>query len=305
MDRFEQWKEYVEEHKSPHVQSSKNKGLYGWVWYQRNNRDKLSATKVELLNKAGFVWHCQNSLNKADSMCHFEDSTPTEIPYKWMKRFEQWRECFKEHRTPHVQALKTQGLYKWVRNQRNNRDKLSTTQVELLNMAGFLWQYEHSTPTEFPNGWITWFEEWKEYYWEHKTPHVSRAKIQPLSRWVYYQRRNRDKLSAMQVEQLNSFGFMWNYEVKKKDTWMDRFEQWKEYVEEHKTPHVSRGKNSPLHLWVFKQRKYRDNLSAMQVEILNEAGFVWDALPRWAYSFEACIQNLNEHNTSIVDKSRK
>jgi len=169
-------------------------------------------------------------------------------------------------------------------------------QVELLNKAGFLWQSEESAK------WMVRYEQWKEYYWEHKTPHVDPSKNLPLSRWVTYQRRNCDKLSTMQVEQLNNFGFIWKSEDK---AWMIRFEQWKEYSKEHKTPHVSRGKNLPLSSWVYYQRNNRDNLSANKVQLLDEAGFVWDILPRWAHSFERCIQNVNEHNTSIVDKCTK
>ncbi len=190
MNWFEQWKEYYKKYKSPHVIRGQNRPLHGWVVRQRNNRDKLSATQIELLNKAGFIFQ-----------------SPTGISVEWMALFEQWKD-YKEHKTPHRQTLETtkyQHLYKWVRRQRKNRDKLSTTQVELLNKAGFVWHSTHYVT------WMDRLEQWKEYYKEHKTPHVKISNGK-LYRWVYYQRRHRGKLSATKVELLNKAGFVWGDE---------------------------------------------------------------------------------------------
>jgi len=84
-----------------------------------------ASTDNELLNKAGFIFQ-----------------SPSGILVEWMDLFEQWKEYYKEHKNPHVNARKYQHLYKWSRKQRKNRDYLSKTQVELLNEAGFVW---HST----------------------------------------------------------------------------------------------------------------------------------------------------------------
>jgi len=290
MNWLEEWTDYYREHKTPHVALEINPPLYDWVVRQRNSRDELSVMQVELLNKAGFVWQS-------------EYSVPSEISVEWMHCFQLWEKHFKEYKTPHVLSSNNPPLYDWVWRQRNNRDKLSATQVELLNKAGFVWHSEDSASSELSAAWMNWFEQWKEYYKKYKSPHVIRGQNRPLHGWVVRQRNNRDKLSATQIELLNKAGFIFQSPTGISVEWMALFEQWKDY-KEHKTPHrqtLKTTKYQHLYEWVWRQRKNRDKLSTTQVELLNKAGFVWHSAHEvWMDRLEQWKEYYKEHKTPHV-----
>ena len=58
--------------------------------------------------------------------------------------------------------------------------------------------------------------------------------------------------------------------------WTKNFEEWKEYCKKHKTPYVHYSLNRNLYEWARNQRRERTNLSAVQIELLDKAGFRWE-----------------------------
>lgn len=392
--QFEAWKRYSKEHKTPHVNCSINATLHRWVSVQRKRFFQLNVLQIELLDKAGFVWH-------------FDYRTPevaTHVEHIWLKRFEEWKEYFEKYKDPHVNSTSHCQLYQWYRRQRNNRDRLKLAQRELLDKAGFPWESRVRTAI-----WMKSFEAWKRYFEEHKTPYVP-SRESALSRWVHYQREHRDTLSAWKVERLESAGFKWEgvlFEKKlsqenghprrrssrlalnngkvsnenEKDAvtesldsdgnnesrhltkrmgryrnvisstlktgddtvsdtsksdakaendkanesrthsdeknvkfshdtsnskddkkiksnsqrledhvtteipceWKYRFEDWKQYYDKYRVPDVHSKINPKLYDWVRQQRNQRDKLSAVQIELLDKAGFAWqDQIEDWA-----------------------
>jgi len=369
LGKFEEWKKYCEEYKTPHVHSSTHRQLYQWYRRQRSGRDRLSLAQVELLEKAGFPWV----------------GTPLVITSRWMSRFEAWKRYFERHKTPHVPKRKA-SLNAWVYYQRKNRDDLSAWKIELLERAGFQWEsvtsekntdlsqkkvrrsrrssrflanggksldsdgdsdgdnesrhltkkmgrsrnvisstlktgdydekiesnnqkLEDHITTEISREWRYRFEEWKQYYDKYNVPYVH-SKINPnLFEWVRQQRNQRDKLSAMQIELLDKSQFAWHDQLDDRalaqtpKKWRISFQTWKQYHQKYNCPYGNCATHEGVYRWVQKQWKVRGKLTELQLRLLNEAGFVWEGNSVWTKSFEAWKKHIKEHKTPIVHHS--
>ena len=102
-----------------------------------------------------------------------------------------------------------------------------------------------------------------------------------LGQWVVSQRQTykAHKLSKERIDALKEIGFVWDA---KEAAWRLRFEELKDYKQEHKHCNVPRsegklGKWVKLGMWVKNQRGlYKaGKLSKERIDALTKIGFVW------------------------------
>ena len=430
--KFETWKKYYMKHNSNPRSNSKNvkdKSLYHWIMEQRRNRNKMSAERIELLDAAGFVWENSSMVSKSVT---------------WEKRFEEWKEYCQKYNTPHVHYSLSQTLYAWANMQRKERDSLSAVQIELLDNAGFMWKHdpvaariaigivkksgrrarvvgsssqgtsdgtnveckkgtEKRSPINdvvhksmratknilstridsnlFPaqsNGTINGIDESNAYKEEtqgrynmnmtgedvikprapinnevHKidvnmndgtsvvtasktsdivseekgssfstkcngSDHMSKVAGSEIAGTQTVEVRKEEATShendaSVMVRENKLIGLVQSDEqkaevtpavntsgkiarLKHSEQWTKSFEDWKEYCKKHKTPHVHNNLSHPLYTWAYRQRKGRRSLSAVQIELLDKAGFKWKHDP-------VAAKNAMEHHKSSNSSS--
>ncbi|CAE8594843.1 unnamed protein product [Polarella glacialis] len=135
-----------------------------------------------------------------------------------------------------------------------------------------------------------------------------------LGYWVSYQRsaRKAHNLTAQQVKQLDSLGFVWG--VNKATSWEEMFELLKAYKQEHGHTRVPQSyvtdDGFKLGRWVDSQRKARKGqggckIDAEQIELLDSLGFVWgvEAAASWEENFIGLKAYKQEHGHSRVSQS--
>lgn len=107
-----------------------------------------------------------------------------------------------------------------------------------------------------------------------------------LGAWVGEQRRDRNKLSEEQRDQLDNLGFNWETRQEKEEReWHDKFERLKAYRKEYGDCRVSsKSVKEDMAAWVEelgnwvrvqRRRRKKGKMSAEQEQKLNEIGFDW------------------------------
>lgn len=133
-------------------------------------------------------------------------------------------------------------------------------------------------------------------------------------------------ITAERIDRLNSIGFVWNANDA---AWNLRFEELKQYIEEHGNSCVPGIylENEPLGLWVAKQRrtykvKHRvkleakkknreegkdlaaeTSLSGERIDKLNAVGFIWDVHEaQWLERYAELKKYRRDHGDTLVPK---
>ncbi|MBF8981938.1 Helicase associated domain protein [Lutibacter sp. B2] len=234
------------------ISNKENYKLYEWVNRLRKYKEFLSNEIINKLDEIGFDWDPQKTA--------------------WMKKFFELKQYKKVSDNIEISLDKNVRkknilLYLWVRELRENIKKLTEEQVDLLNSIGFVWTLEKKII------WDEKIEELKQYYKQNgdcNVPQRYKCNVK-LGGWVAKIRRNRDKLSKEQVEELNSMKFDWNPGLTR---WNKRFDELKKYKEEHGQCNVP--KNNGLGSWVASQKARKNKLSEEQINKLNELELQWN-----------------------------
>jgi hypothetical protein len=215
-----------------HFQNGIKLGL--WVGVQRRNKNKLSDSRLRLLNTLGFSWDPVN---------------------------EQWDEAYNslvefQKLEGHCRVPRESGnkLGIWVHSQRRNIAKLSADRINRLNAINFNWE---------PN-----IDRWEHAFnllceFQKQTGHT-RVELKyekdnvKLGLWVSVQRRRKDLLEKDRIKRLNAIGFNWD---PLNDDWEAAFAALNKFREREghlnvPRPHIEDG--IKLALWVDVQRRSKD-----------------------------------------------
>ena len=191
-----------------------------------------------------------------------------------MARLKELKEFKKEHGHCNVPHKYPGGLGKWVRHRRylckKECRRLDAKLVEKLEKLDFPWD------TVKKLSWEERFQQLEEFNEEHGHCNVPEKYSGGLGIWAKNKRQRGKERSqgrgAERAQKLEELGFRWN-------AWETRFQQLKEFKEEHGHCKVLRKHPRGLGHWVEHHRTKRgsQHRNASQTQKLEELGFRWDA----------------------------
>ena len=140
-----------------------------------------------------------------------------------------------------------------------------------------------------------------------------------LGNWVSKQRQNRHSLKEEQRQLLEDVGFVWKMRIKKEQSqekthskkyqsWDDRYQQCKEYYDEHGHTFVTKQENPLLNQWILHQRILRKKnlLTIKQLDLLEDIEFIWDGLEyKWQKQFDQLKEFKKKHGHLLIPMKEK
>ena len=225
-----------------------------WAGVQRKAKNSISEVRRKQLAALGFVWDPFSSA--------------------WEEGFAALKQFSKREGHCQVPKRHTEDgfiLGQWIASQRSRRGKLSPDRRERLDAIGFVWD---SLSAQWEEGFVSL----QKYYKREGNCLVPAKHIEreyKLGRWVSYQRKAKDSMSAERRQRLAALGFVWDPLVMQ---WEEGFAVLKRF---HQREHHCRVPNSyveksfKLGNWVGIQRRVAGTMPAERKQRLDALGFVW------------------------------
>ncbi|MDT3740977.1 MAG: helicase associated domain-containing protein [Candidatus Kapabacteria bacterium] len=251
--RFKELIKYKNEHGNCMVplKYNKNKKLAIWVFKQRNKKNILSESRINKLNRIGFVWKTYDE--------------------NWEQQLSRLIEFKKKNGHCRVIGTMDASLAHWVHRirdlRKNNENSLSTEQIQILDNLGFIWD-----PLEY-----SWQQHYKALvkfrneFGHTRIPH-RKASYKKLLNWTKHQRDIKDKLPPDKFKKLDDLGFNWN---PLDDNWMRHYNELVEFKKEfgHLRVPYSNTKNIKLFNWIYYIRSIKEKLDPDKIKKLDDLGF--------------------------------
>ena len=250
------------------------KNLNWWVQSQRNRyfEKRLSPIHFEKLTEIGFEWKGEQRREITDKF---------EI---WMESYRKLEQYFSDNGNVNIPARyeKDNSLATWLVSQRTkyDNDKLTEKQIELLEKIKINWDPKNTYPQ-----FVESITKYKSLFNHTRVPQgddtyhklaVKCTRVRTIKR-NGKEMKNGDfvapkkgRLTKWAIAKLNEIKFEWEIDT---SDWVLRYEELKKYFIENGTSNIKAGGNASLVNWVYKQRKYKDDLSEEQIKKLNEIEF--------------------------------
>ena len=242
--------------------------LGNWVGVQRTNRQALNIKRLHQLESLGFIWNA--------------------FDVQWQRRYDALlRFSLREgHCNTPIKHVEDQlKIGQWASQQRTNKSKLSDYKINLLNNLKFTWN-------TFDESWETGFDSIQEFKKVNGNVDVQRDHLQGnfnLGNWVRTQRSNKEKLTQLQIQRMNSVGFNWTPLEIRWDHGLKLLMKYKRRTGDSLVPQRHKEEGFQLGIWVANIRK-KPILEDDRMKTLNDIGFIWDVLSyKWQMGFQALI----------------
>jgi superfamily II DNA or RNA helicase len=239
--------------------------LGGWVNNQRGAKERMPIERRQRLDRLGFIW---DSLEEdwAEGFSHL--------------KIYQEREG--DCRVPQGYLQNGYRLGQWVSVQRGNKDRLSCQRHERLDELGFIWD---PSEADWQEG-LRYLTAYKKRTGHCRVPALYKEQGYPLGWFVRKQRTLQDTLSKERQQKLNDLDFVWdprNTDWEKGFHYLTRYKKRTGHCRVA-ADHIENGFR--LGQWVQKRRERPNILSDDQKRMLNDIGFVWNAIDdRWETGF--------------------
>ena len=251
--KFKELKEFQKKNGHLNVPKS-NKQLYEWIQFQkeRKSENRLSKERSGKLSRLGFFWKGEVDRQKKSLW---------ESMHRKFKMFQE------KYGSRYILKLKEDPeLNEWVNLQLHSKEKLSAFKKEKLKAIDFPWNRGEYYSDQL---WETMFEQLADY--KNKFGHCDvpqkYSKSRRLAHWVNSQRTM--KLSGGKIDKLSRLGFSWAGEIAQK-RWQSRVN---EFIDLRKKDRLSAIKaQTPLHSWIYQQKKNFPRLSIEKRKILLKVG---------------------------------
>ncbi|WP_284741824.1 DEAD/DEAH box helicase [Amycolatopsis sp. RTGN1] len=214
--------------------------LYAWCQNQRGyrNNGSLSAERIALLNKIGFLWDLEQEKKARDREL-------------WMRRYNEVSAAMGEKKHPSRLPSGRSTERTWLDNQAvaYRKGNLDPERRELLEAIGVTTDQKWAT-------WLANYEELDAFRREEghfKVPEDYRTVDDvALASWKNRQRsfRNLGKLGDKEIALLNKIGFPWDPYA---ETWDKRYAEAASFKKRH--GHLQFRNGNALHKWLARQRK--------------------------------------------------
>jgi len=261
---FRDLKSYKEKHN--HFNIPQTDKLYFRARRLRLKKETLSSDQLARLNSIGFY---ENYI--------IEKGQKQFKPYpetNFNKRFNQLLEFKAKFGTIEIKARHKEfsGLYYWLKDIKEQRDRLTESQINRLESIGFNLSLSHEEP-KFNQRII----ELKKYFEKYRTYVISEKHKEfiDLHYWVNYIRAGRRQFTEEQKKQLTAIGFF-NEEFRKLNTtsFDERIEQIKAFKEKFGTYFISEKNKEYKSLYHWKRGLNKDRpLTTEETNKLNSIGF--------------------------------
>jgi hypothetical protein len=253
-----------------------NQLLGNWVSNTRigYRNGQLSADRIQELESLGFRWRGERkgSLGIATT---WEESFAALIKYHRAHGHANVRSTDAEH----------PALAAWVASQRtkHRQGTLKADRVQKLEAIGIKWGKAEYQPG-LARSWDQRFADLVAFRRQHGHPHLSKADKahHSLEIWTKFQRvyYHQGKLSADQIQRLESIGFSWNGS---EGFWERQFRRWEAATQRRRTRHLTAigDADDDLAKWEQTQRNLhrRGKLPAEKAKLLNRAGLIFEVTP--------------------------
>ncbi|MFZ4600567.1 MAG: helicase associated domain-containing protein, partial [Terrimicrobiaceae bacterium] len=249
-----------------HIEDGFKLGM--WVGMQRTNKHLLDSERLNRLELLGFEWNA--------------------FDVQWQRRYDalvrfSLREGHCNIPIKHVEDQLKIG--QWASQQRQNKSKLSEYKINLLNELRFNWD-------TYDKLWETGFDSLLEFKKVNGNCDVSRDHFQGnfnLGNWVRTQRNNKEKLTQLQIQRMESIGFNWIPLEVRWDHGLKLLMKYKSRTGNCLVPQRHKEEGFQLGIWVANIRK-RPILKDDRIKMLNDIEFIWDVLSyKWQMGFQALI----------------
>ena len=275
-----------------------NEALRDWLIRQTLAKNLLSKTQFEKLDKLNVDWDITMSRDQR-----------WELMYA---RLQDFHAVFGHSRVPQKWNKDPQ-LALWVQVQRrmHTQGKLRKYREQKLREVDFVW----SIKTIFDSQWKQKFEELEAFYKKNGHTRVP-GKNSKLVGWMERQRlaKSTGQLSAERLKKLEGIGFIWNFQDIKEQAWEQKFNELKQFRQEHGHAFVpvNYKENKPLGTWVASQRwlEAKGKLKPGKKRKLTQLGFVWSKDTekklkaindeKWEASFKQLKAYKNKYGTCQV-----
>ncbi len=209
-----------------------------------------------------------------------------EYEEKWNKTYKELCEFKEQYGHCNVNENKFKKLGMWVSIQREQKkvNKMPKHRMDRLEEIGFVWDTGEKK-------WERRYQQLCEFHKKYGHCNVSSAKINAtdnaedirgLEIWVGVQRaakKGRRTISQKRIDRLEKLGFCWDA---KQAVWNQRFEELKEFRQEHGHCNVPTVYPRCVHLRHFvdtQRQRYRQGvLSRERIAQLDSVGFNWIGL---------------------------
>jgi len=258
-----------------------------WVDRQRTNQDRMSTTRIRMLNSISFDWG------------------PT--VNEWESKFMQLRlyESMNGNTRVPRSYVTTEGvkLGAWVNIQRNRREQIPTTQINMLNSISFDWDQL------LANSWESKFKLLCLYESTNGNTNVPASYVTTegvkLGSWVRTQRSRQYQMITTRVSMLDSILFDWDPIT---NEWKNKFEQLRLYklINGHTNVPKSYVTKEGVRLgdWVLAQRAKKNRIPTTRISTLDSISFDWDPIANeWTNKFELLQQYKSINGNTNVPQS--
>jgi len=290
-EKYQELADYKKLHGHLLVRFQEERPLYDWMIHQRHNRQNLTETRTDLLNRLDFPWE---NTGKVD----------------WMDMYNQLVDFHKKHGHLRVKRESNVSLHCWIYNQRYRQNgdgstgtPLTVDQIRLLDEIDFTWE-----PNLYDSLWYGKYNELVDF--KNKHGHCQMQNDDPLCRWIRLQRRRRAgnrntaPLSNEQIRLLDDIEFPWEPEFLDAK-WRDNYQKLAQFRKKngHSQPRCST--HTHLYHWSQDQRKKHEKglLPTEQVQLLDKIDFPWQSNRKdWTKMYKELVEYSNEHGHLQVNR---
>lgn len=233
-----------------------DKKLYEWIQEQKKIKqdNRLNKEREDKLMSIAFIWKGDVQKQKRR---------------EWEMMYEKFKIFKKKHGDRyHIALKKDPELHEWVRLLVHSKDKLSAFKKQKLDAIDFLWSRGGNYKDEL---WGKMYEELVVFRDKHGHCDVSvkYPENRRLASWVKGQRTK--QISGDKRDKLSTIGFCWAGQIQE--------QRWQQRLKAYSDLKAGNGlmtlrAHTPLHSWLYQQRKNFHRLTDEKRKLLLEVGIV-------------------------------
>jgi superfamily II DNA or RNA helicase len=160
----------------------------------------------------------------------------------------------------------------WVSKQRSAKEALSAKHHQRLDELGFLWD----PLTEAWEEGLGKLLQFKDREGHCKVHYRHKEEGYGLGNWVATQRGVKETISAERRQRLDDLGFLWDVLTEAWEEGFSKLQQFNEREGHFVVPYKHKEEGYRLGMWIYRQLKNVETLSAERRQRLDDSGFLWD-----------------------------